>query len=384
MVAVAVTTGTGLVPDPAAAAAPPDTGPGAPADPSVSSAEPAPVAEASGLVWSVQPAGGQSSGRAFLVHDVEPGTRVTDAIWVDNLSSEAVTLDIYAADAFNTDDGALDVGTGREPASEVGLWTRPEVAVVTIEPGTRVESPVVIDVPLNATPGDHAGGIVASMITRRVDESGAAVELETRVGVRVYLRVDGELAPSLTVTDMRMDWSVGLDPTDGSLTVAYTVRNDGNVRLGAEQYLEVLGPFDWLLGQPELAVLDEILPGSEVRQEVSLSGLPAAVRAKVDVTLLPFDTSGSLPTAAEPVTITSSVWAVPWTLLALLAIVVAVVAEWRRRGTRRAGGGATDPGAADAATSDTAGTAEVDGGDLTPANGVAEAAALARTEGGGP
>ncbi|MFT3855483.1 MAG: hypothetical protein QM733_22550 [Ilumatobacteraceae bacterium] len=318
----------------AGASAPPSTG-DPPATIVATEASPgtsaAPAAAGDGLVWSMQPAGtGNSAGRAFLVHDVDPGTRFTDAIWIDNFGVSPLTLDVYAADGFTTDGGGLDVRTASEPATDVGLWARPEVSVVTIDPGVRVEIPVHFDVPLTATPGDHVGGIVAASVSRQVQDGGRAVDIESRVGVRVYLRVDGELHPQLTVDDVRTDWSSGLSPT-GTMTLSYTVRNTGNVRLGAEQHLAVTGPFAWSMRRPELADLTELLPGAEVRQQVVVSGLPAALRAWVGLTLLPVDTSGRLPAAAPKVAVSTTVWAVPWPLVIVLLLIALGLVEWRRR-----------------------------------------------------
>lgn len=67
-------------------------------------------------------------------------------------------------------------------------------------PGTVV-LPLTITVPADATPGDHSGAVVAASTTSGGSEA-ANVQLEQRVAVRVYLRVAGESAPGLTLSDV--------------------------------------------------------------------------------------------------------------------------------------------------------------------------------------
>lgn len=57
--------------------------------------------------------------------------------------------------------------------------------------GKRADIPFEFKVPANATPGDHIGGLVASVRQTEESADGQRPEVERRVAARVYLRVTG-------------------------------------------------------------------------------------------------------------------------------------------------------------------------------------------------
>ena len=79
-------------------------------------------------------------------------------------------------------------------------------------PGEVIE-PIAVHVPLKAPPGDHVGGIVASLQTVGTNRSGQRVVLDQRVGTRVFVRVSGarwhRSSPS---PDLHASYDGTLDP----------------------------------------------------------------------------------------------------------------------------------------------------------------------------
>ncbi|GAA1816749.1 hypothetical protein [Nesterenkonia flava] len=66
-------------------------------------------------------------------------------------------------------------------------------------------------------------------------QDSGGVGMESRVGVRVHLRVAGDLVPTLAVTGLETRYEGSWNPfTPGTLYVDYRVENTGNVRLGSE------------------------------------------------------------------------------------------------------------------------------------------------------
>lgn len=287
------------------------------------------------VTWGVRTAtNDHGADRENFRYTVDPGATLTDELVVTNHGEGTLELDIYAADGYTTTSGQLDVLTRDTDSAEVGSWLVPGVDRVRLAPGKSADVPFTLRVPDDATPGDHAGAILTS---RTVTAKEAGLDYETRSGVRVYLRVAGDLAPGLTVTDQHVEYHQNLNPFGaGDATVTYTVRNDGNVRVAAHQAVGVAGPFGWFRATAEADDVPELLPGESWPVSVAVSGVVPLFRVSADAVLvaeLP-EVTGATP-GVTPVEVSTSGWAVPWLPLALLVLlVVAVVLIVRRRRTR--------------------------------------------------
>lgn len=303
---------------------------------------PAKPAAAQDVTWSVAPADNKlGTGRPHFTYTLPQGTRITDAVTVANRGDRPITLRVYASDAFTTPTGGLDLlPAGRKP-TDVGSWIAPRTGTLTLAPQQSGTVPFTVTVPSGATPGDHTGGIVTSLVTK--DSEG--VTLDRRLGSRVYLRVPGVLTPSLRVTALHAHYDGTANPVGtGSARLTYTVTNNGNVRLTAHQHVRINGLFGGLSGSTALADLPELLPGDSLTRTAVVGDVwPAGpLRATVSLQPLPSadgsDHSQPQP-AAQPVAASgrTTMWAWPWALLASAAVLAAAVCGglWLRRRTRR-------------------------------------------------
>src|SRR5262249_19793040 len=124
-----------------------------------------------------------------------------------------------------------------------------------------------------------------------------------------------------------------LNPLDGSLDVSYTVRNAGNVRLAARQKVEVSDIFgDVATKHPK--DLPVLLPGNAITLKTHFDGVAATVRLAPNGTLTPVAAADAGFTAPATTTSTGHTWAIPWSLLVVLFL---VLLAWRlaRRAQRR-------------------------------------------------
>ncbi|RLK23855.1 uncharacterized protein DUF916 [Micromonospora sp. M71_S20] len=318
----AVATGIALL---GAAPAPP-----APAPPKPSAA---PV-----VTWGVAPSTAKGpNGRPAFTYKLDPGAKLTDHVAVTNHSARPLTLNLYASDAFTTAQGGFDLLAGDRQPTDVGAWVRIPRRTLTIPSTSRLNVPFTLTVPANATPGDHAGGIVASLAATSADAQGNQVAVDHRVGARIYLRVTGELQPALTVENLRVRHTGSLNPlAGGTLTATFTVRNTGNVRLTGRPALGVAGPFGLGRRSVEAAALPEILPGGELTTAVRMTGVPPLFRLTGSASITPAAVGDQvLDPPPRGDTVQATVWAMPWPQLALLALLAlavwALVAARRRR-----------------------------------------------------
>lgn len=301
----------------------------------------APAQAAGGdVTWTVRTApNSYGSDRSSFGYGVNPGGRIEDAMVVANRGKDPLTLAVYAADGFTTDAGQLDLLTKDKKSVGVGAWVHADRDSVVVRPGRTVRVPFTVSVPDNATPGDYVGGILTSL---KQSDDAAGINVDRRLGIRVKLRVSGELKPRLEIEDLKVRYDGTLNPFgQGDATVSYTIHNTGNAILSARQTASLSGPFGRLRADADaVAAPPELLPGESWKVTVPVHGVTPALRLTATATLTPLltDASGST-TALKKVQATAGGWAVPWTLLLIVVVLAAAVAAWlvlaRRARARR-------------------------------------------------
>ncbi len=276
--------------------------------------------------WTVATAANDlGTDRDDYSYTVDAGGRVDDGLVIANHGTAPLELAVYAADAFTTDAGQLDLFAKDQPSTGVGAWAHAGKEHVTVQPGQITEVPFTVAVPTGATAGDHLGGILTS-----VTEDG----VERRLGIRIRLRVGGDQRPALSVEDPEVDYSGTANPVGtGEATLTYTIRNTGNAVLAARQSASVSGPFgSWRVRAEAVPDSPQLLPGETRKVSVPVHGVTPALYLGATVTLVPLLTDAAGSTAPLPATDTTThSWAVPWTLPALIVAVIAVLLVFRHR-----------------------------------------------------
>ena len=293
------------------------------------------------LTWSVSPSGPKGpNGRPALDYKLDPGATITDHVAVTNHSKRTLTLRLYANDAFTTAGGGFDLRAGSAAATDAGRWIKLSRDRLTVPSSTRIVVPFTMTVPADATPGDHAAGVVASLVAGTTDAGGNQVTVDHRVGTRVYLRVTGALRPVLSVTDVEIETATSWHPARlPRVTATFTIANTGNVRLGGRASARIEGPFGLGSRSATATAVPEILPGGSVRATIPVDAVPPLFRERLTLDLLPAPADGR---AIDPPPVRASsahtLWLVPWPQLALLALAAALILAWltaRRRRARR-------------------------------------------------
>ncbi len=297
------------------------------------------------VTWSESPASATAPDyrTTFSYTSIQPGSTISDHVAVLNRSKQSVAFTIYATDATGTTLGnVLELlPTGKKP-HDIGSWVRfPKGATqlsIVIPAGKGIIEPFKLAIPRQATPGDHTGGMIAAVgFPRRTSKGSVVVEYQ-RIAVPIELRVTGKLRAGLQVESISTGFHNPLSPFGtGSATVAYTVHNSGNIRLTGSQTVTVTGPFG-VASKVQLRNLPTVLPGDSVRVTAQPRGLFPAGPMTADVRLEPANPVGA-PPLVVPIagaTGTASLFAVPWTLLLLIILVVgAAYGIWRARGWQR-------------------------------------------------
>ena len=284
-----------------------------------------------------QPAGaeGAPDGRSRFSYAADPGQQIADQYIVRNTGTIAQSFTMLATDAFNDEDGAFGLlETGAETI-DVGAWVLFENGTnrlqFDLQPGESRLVPFTVTVPAQAGPGDHVGGILASVVT-----PGAQVNVDRRLGTRLYVRVSGEIQAGLTISGLESenigDW---WNPFAGTVRVHYTVENTGNVALASNISVGVRTWFGLPAAGQMGDGIPELLPGSTRTFETDLPGVASWGYLNPWVTLNPF-VEGDDETKRLSVAATSRdtvLIALPWALLIviLLAAGFVLLRRWRRR-----------------------------------------------------
>ncbi len=282
---------------------------------------------------------GAADGRSRFTYSADPGEQIVDYYLVRNAGTQPQTFTVLGADAFNDDAGAYALKPTDEDPVDLGTWVQFENGSNRIQfdlqPGESRLVPFTIVVPQNATPGDHAGGIVASVVT-----PDGQVRVDRRVGTRTYVRVSGDIQVGLSVSKLEGrytgDW---WNPLSGTLKTQYTVENTGNIALAANVKLGVNTWFGLPLDNRAGDSIPELLPGGTRVYETEVSGVAAWGYLNPWVTLSPF-VEGNDPEkrlVTEPTTRDAFVLAMPWLLviMILLAGLVFLLVKWRRAQDRK-------------------------------------------------
>ena len=288
-----------------------------------------------GVAWTVQTADNTNgTARPNFSYAIEPGAVIQDSMIVVNTGTVALPLAVYAADAFTAPSGEIDVLVDGTPSIDSGTWVSLNPASIELAPGEQVDVSFTVSVPADARPGDHAAGIVTSLVTSDASQS---LSVERRLGTRVNIRVAGELAPAAVVSDVDAAYTPSWNPFEpGVLVVTYALQNSGNTRITGRETLATSGPVGLFGTTGPGTQLSEVIPGStiEVRREVPVMSLGWL--------------AGSMTVAAEgvglgagsvtPIVAEFSTPAIPWSLYALLllalVLVIVVVLLVRRRERR--------------------------------------------------
>ncbi|WP_168210139.1 WxL protein peptidoglycan domain-containing protein [Oerskovia sp. KBS0722] len=330
-------------------------------DPAAATADPA-----TKTTWAVEPATADGpDGRVSFRLTVDPGGLASDHVTVTNFSDHPATFDVYASDGVVTADGQFDLLPAGTTPADGGAWitlgegdAAGPTQRVEVAAESSVTVPFTVSVPADATPGDHPAGVVAALA--RPEGDASAVTFDTRVGARVHLRVAGELAPALALTDVRATYEPSWNPfAPGAVRVDYTVANEGNVRLGADTQVAGSGLFGWNARDVVAPAQREVLPGQEASGSVVLDGVWPLGKVSGDLTTTPLVVGDDvIEVALAPATGTYTAWTLPWVQLgSLLVLVGAVLAVLRARRRREARTQARID-AAVAARTDTAGAAD--------------------------
>lgn len=302
------------------------------------------------VTFGIQPASSKGpDGRGYFDLGSTPGGQYTDRIAVTNYADQPITLTLHPTDAVNTPEGDFALLPPNAASVHFAPWIKIPAQNLTLNlpPRATVVLPFQLEVPKTATPGDHIGGITATLQSFVISPSGQRVQLLQSVGTRIFVRVSGPLHPAFTIERLTPHYKATLNPVgSGRVTLTYVVHNTGNVALGGQQTVSVSGLFGSKSTAKKVPRVQLLLPGFSVGETVAFPGVFPEFVMTGHVSISPLVIPGSQQPPSGPYRGTVHFWAVPWTLVLIVVVVLGLLA-WlmlRRRRRRRPGPATGEPG----------------------------------------
>jgi hypothetical protein len=130
--------------------------------------------------------------KVWFVETINPGQTVEQVALVVNNSEQALPVIVMAKDATQTSEGGFSFKENQEADTQVGKWVEfLDKTNFIAQPKSVTEVKFRIKVPEGTKPGEYAGVIAVQQ-----DKSGEArngVQIQMRIGARLYITVPGEL-----------------------------------------------------------------------------------------------------------------------------------------------------------------------------------------------
>ncbi len=178
------------------------------------------------LVFGIQPSQSSAntpSGSSYFSYTLAPGAGLDDMVVISNNGAEQVILKLYAADGITSINGSTAFAGVGDVRSNTNTWLNATVSDILVPAGQAVTVAFHVQVPPDATPGDHVAGWVVEAPARAGSAGGIGASIVERAGVAVVVTVPGATEQRLVLG------GICLNQETGSNYFEVPVRNEGNV-----------------------------------------------------------------------------------------------------------------------------------------------------------
>jgi LysM repeat protein len=236
---------------------------------------------------------------SWFIYNLDVGLSKNDSVRVINNKPQTIVAKLYAVDATTTSDGSFALLSEDAPREDVGSWVKLAANEVEVPPNSEKSVPFTITIPNDADVGDHMGGIIMQEVEGAGKAmSGTGVKIITRVGVRIYETVPGEVRKDFEIT--RFDWRAEKkkssnflkDILDINKRTAFIVglKNKGNVKLKPKATIEVRNTFGKKIADLQEKEIGTIFP-RKTNEDATIywEDMPFLGRYKVTLTAAFFE-----------------------------------------------------------------------------------------------
>ena len=254
----------------------------------------------------------------WFIYNLDQDQEYQDQVVVENTGEELLTVKIYPVDALTTKDGAFALENEDEQRDDIGKWVSLSADQLELSPGEKKAVDFTIKIPKDVTVGEHIGGII---VENKKIKTGRQINLKTRVGVRMYETVPGEVVKKIDITNIKTKgffkntWSMLYD-----YVISYDLINEGNVQLKPKVDFDLSSEWFGDVFTENKEINGSIFPEKQITMEhqIDKSLLIGPYKATITVN------QEGMP----PMQISNSFWVWPWKIIVLSALVIIGILSW--------------------------------------------------------
>jgi hypothetical protein len=207
-------------------------------------------------------ASGISIKPTIFEDSLDPGDTYNSIVKVSNLTDTPQTYYASVRDVINITEGGRPLFADYGEVTEFGIadWVTVPEGPIEIAAGATIEVPFTVDVPMNASPGSHIGGIFIGPKAERPEELGTGVGYQL-VPI-VSIQISGDLIED---ADIRAFSTKKLFYGKPEVSFTVTVENKGNVAIRARGPIEIKSMFGKKIGSIMVNENAGLIPPRTVR-----------------------------------------------------------------------------------------------------------------------
>jgi hypothetical protein len=247
-----------------------------------------------------------------------PGDQLKATVYFWNGTDVELPVHMESEDIRPQDEEGHVAGEAEDAVNSLKDWVKPVYPDVVVFPKQEIALDFTIDVPPNADPGSHWGGV---LVRTAPVLAGSGAAIQSRVGTIVLLRVSGLAKEKLTLESFSLPRFAESPP----ITLEARFKNEGTVHEAPAGDIEVRNVLGWLVATGTLPVRN-VWPGDTRKIEASvgdgvwLGRYTVLLRAR-------YGDDQELDSQAK-------IWVVPWRTQGwkvLLGIGILAFVIWKRR-----------------------------------------------------
>jgi len=192
----------------------------------------------------------------------DPGDRLTATIYFWNGTDAELPVHMESEDIRAQDEEGHVAGEAEDAVNSLKSWVKPIQPDVVVSPKQTIALDFTIEVPANADPGSHWGGVV---VRTAPVATGNGAAIQARVGTLVLLNVRGEAKRKLALDSFSMPSFAESPP----IALEVRFKNEGTVHEAPQGTIEVRNLFGGLSATATLPVRN-VLPGVVRKVEASV------------------------------------------------------------------------------------------------------------------
>lgn len=258
----------------------------------------------------------------LIEEGVDPGSSLTETITVKNFSEVEQTYYFFTRDIAGVESGGRPIyaDPGQETTGqEVSSWITLERTQLTLPAGGTDSFSIVIDVPEDATPGSHFGGVFGSLNPPPDDTTGVGAAVGYQVGNIVSLRVSGDIVEQAVIRSLQTDrYFYG----DKRVDFVARVENKGNVLIRPRGPVEITNMLGDVVASPMMNESQNGVYPDSIRELTAAWGEDGLGFGKY--TAMAALIYGEPGEAQQTMIANTTFWVLPWEIIRPLLIVLAV------------------------------------------------------------